>query len=61
MPSAASTLKIHAAAAADSPETSATTSESSVNAGPYTDVVSRQSAPALSYAGSSGNSFGVST
>ena len=48
MPSAASTLKIQAAAAAEEPETRATPSENSVNAGPYTDVVSRQSAPALS-------------
>ena len=33
-PAAASTLKIQAAAAADEPETSATSSESRVNAGP---------------------------
>src|SRR5829696_2981324 len=61
IPSAASTLKIQAAAAADDPATSATASDRSVKAGPYTEVVSRQSAPAFAYAGSAGNSSGVST
>ena len=54
IPTAASALKSHAATSDESPDTSATGSESNVNAGPYTVVRSRQSAPRYGAAGLSG-------
>jgi hypothetical protein len=51
-------LYAQAAAASDDPAATATGSERSVNAGPYTDVVSTQAAPMYGSAGLPGTSPG---
>ena len=58
---AAIVLYVHAAASADSPSARASGSEASVNAGPYTEVVSTHFSPTYGNAGSFGNSDGVWT